>query len=170
MFKVGDYMVYGKNGVYKVDNIGTVDMSGVSSEKIYYTLVPVNRNSSKVFTPVDNKRVIMRRLISKKDALALIEDIKNVETFQVESGRKMENIYKEKMDKCDCREWVSIIKTLNHKMKERIEQGKKATAGDEKYLRMAKENLLGEMSLSLNMPLEKVEEYIEQKAEAVSQA
>ena len=64
------------------------------------------------------------------------------------------------MKSCECKDWVKIIKTLYLRKKERIAQGKKTTAMDEKYLRMAEENLYTELSLALGVPKEKMEEHI----------
>ena len=41
MFKVGEYVVYGMNGVCRVEEIGPMPLSGMDSDKIYYTLLPL---------------------------------------------------------------------------------------------------------------------------------
>lgn len=66
MFEVGDFIIYGSNGVCRVENVGSMDMKGVPSDKMYYTLVPVYSSKTKVFTPVDNAKVIMRPVISEQ--------------------------------------------------------------------------------------------------------
>ncbi len=40
--------------------------TGCSGDKMYYTLVPVYEEKSRLFTPVDNHKVVMRPVISKK--------------------------------------------------------------------------------------------------------
>lgn len=66
MFEIGEYVVYGMNGVCRVEEIGTMDLGGIDSDKLYYTLLPIYTKGSRVFTPVDNQKVIMRAIISKK--------------------------------------------------------------------------------------------------------
>ena len=51
MFALKEYVIYGNNGVCKVESIGPVNMPGVEKTKIYYTLVPLYANGSKVYTP-----------------------------------------------------------------------------------------------------------------------
>lgn len=41
MFHVGDYIIYGSNGVCKVDKVGPMNLDGVSRDRMYYTLIPV---------------------------------------------------------------------------------------------------------------------------------
>ena len=45
-------------------------------------------------------------------------------------------------------------------LQERQAQGKRATAMDEKYLRLAKDNLYSELSLALDIPKEEMEGFI----------
>lgn len=158
MFEIGDYIIYSSNGVCRVENIGP--MSGVSNNKMFYTLIPVYAKGIKVFTPTDNEKVIMRRILSKEEAMALIDDINNIETLWVADDKKREVIYKESFRKCDSMEWVKIIKTLYLRKRSRIAEGKNVTSGDIKYLQMAEDNLYGELAIPLEMNKDKVEEFI----------
>ena len=36
MFDVGEYVVFGSDGVCKVESVGVLDMEGVSRERLYY--------------------------------------------------------------------------------------------------------------------------------------
>ena len=65
MFKIGDYVAHYKEGVCEVVNIGKIDMG--SSDKEYYTLKPVYDAGGTVYTPVDNKRDQIRKLITKEE-------------------------------------------------------------------------------------------------------
>ena len=48
-------------------------------------------------------------------------------------------------------------------MQKRIESGRKVTAVDARYLKIAQDCLYGEMAVALSMPREAVEEYINQQ-------
>lgn len=168
MFKVGEYIVCGSNSVCKVENIRPIDVTGISKDKLYYILSPINTKGSKLFTPIDNEKVIIRSVISKEDALALIEDIDNIKTLSVEDEKKRDNIYKEALKTCDCRELLSIIKTSYLRKQSRLAEGKKMTISDEKYLRLAEESLYGELAISLEIEKNKVEEIIEAKVHGVN--
>ncbi len=159
MFDVGEYIVYGNNGVCRVDKIGPMDLPGIPKEKLYYTLTPVYKTGSKVFTPTDNEKVIMRPIISKTDALALIDDIINIEILDIPDERN-KDIYKEAFRTCDCRELIKIIKTLYQRKQLRTAERKRLTASDEKYLHLAEESLLDELVLSLEMKKEELREFI----------
>ncbi len=44
LFSVNDYVVYGSEGVCRVESIGKKDITGLDKEKEYYTLVPVYKS------------------------------------------------------------------------------------------------------------------------------
>ena len=167
MFNIGDYMVCGGNGVCKVENIGTLEVGGIPNDGVYYTLVPVYASESKVFTPVDNKKIVMRPVISKEEAWDLIDNIKAIETLWIEDDKKREVVYKESLHKYDCKELVRIIKTSYLRQQSRIAEGKKVTAADKKYFQMAEESLYGELAIALEIEKDKVKEYIIERVEGL---
>ena len=68
MYEVGDLIVYGRTGICEVTEITTLKMNGVPKDKLYYILRPVREKHGKVFTPVDNEKIVMRKVISKEEA------------------------------------------------------------------------------------------------------
>ena len=69
MFAVGDLVVYGGEGVCRVEKIGPSELRGADKEKLYYTLLPLYR-TGQVLTPVDT-RVLMRPILTEQEALEL---------------------------------------------------------------------------------------------------
>ena len=61
--------------------------------------------------------------------------------------------------------WIRIIKTIYLRKQKRLEAGRKVTAVDAKYFRLAEDNLYGELAISLGMPRGEVEQYITQEVE-----
>lgn len=165
MFSVGEYIVYGTTGVCKVEAVGPMQMSGVSKGKLYYTLAPLYSKGSKVFIPIDNDKVIMRPVLTKDEAKALVEQIPTIELLWVSDEKRREDIYKTALRTCDCKEWIKIIKTLYLRKMSRIAEGKKVTVSDGKYLHMAEERLYEELALALEMEKDEVLDYITQHVE-----
>jgi len=160
MFEIGDYIIYGSQGVCKVENIGPMNMGGIKTERLYYTLLPIYISGSKVYTPIDNEKVILRAVISKDEAMQLLKEIPKLEQIDVTDEKSREQLYKDALASCDCRELVKIIKTLYLRKKERLEDGKKVTAVDERYFKMAEDSLYGELAIALGMERDEVETYI----------
>lgn len=160
MFEVGDYIIYGNSGVYVVDKIGTIDAPESARGRQYYTLLPYYATGGTIFTPVDNKKVIMRHVLGKEEAMSIINDIPNIDNLDISDERKRELEYKGAIRKSDCRELIKIIKTIYSRKQSRMADGKKVTAADEKYFSIAEDNLYGELGVSLGMSMEKTKDYV----------
>lgn len=165
MFEIGDYIVYGNVGVCEVVEIGTLDSPLIPEDKLYYTLVPCYTNGSRIFTPIDNEKVVMRSIISKDEALELLEDIDNISSLDITEEKGREAKYKEVFSTCDCRDLVKLIKTIYERKEQRQAEGKKLTVADEKYIRLAEESLFGELAIPLDVDVEKVKDYVLEQVE-----
>jgi len=160
MFEKGELIIYGNKGICAVSDIATLDIAGAVKGRLYYILIPQNQKDSKIFVPVDSKKTIMRKLISKEEAKQLIESIPEIQEIWVENDKLREEKYKECMRTCECKDWVRIIRTLYMRMQQRIAEGKKVTATDERYFKMAEESLYSELSIALDVPKSEMEQYI----------
>lgn len=160
MFEKGELVVYGRNGICEVTDITPMKLDGKKEERLYYILIPVKDRSGKIFTPVDNHKVPMRHVISKDEAVRLIDGIAQIAELGIENDKTRELSYKECMKSCQCTEWVRMIKTLRHRRAKRLSEGKKITVTDERYLRQAQDSLYAELSVALGIPECDVEGYI----------
>lgn len=160
MFQIGEFIFYGLQGVCKVVDIGHPGFSGVPKDKLYYTLEPAKCPGDKIFTPVDNTKTVIRPIISKDEAMKLIDGMDELEIFEIPDERKREFYYKNAIKKCDCEELVKIIKTTYLRKKSRNAAGKKAIADDEKYFKIAEDTLYGELAVALEMDPESVKRFI----------
>lgn len=163
MFETGDYVVYGHNGICQVMGVTTMDMPGISKERLYYILCPEGQKEGKIFTPVDNDKMVLRKVMKQEEAEKLIAEIPSIEILEVMDEKRREEQYKECIKSCECRELIRIIKTIYLRKQERLSQGKKVTAVDERYLKMAEDNLYSELSILLGVPKNKMVEYISSK-------
>ena len=166
MFEKGEFIVYGRNGVCSVEDVKPMNLDGVDSERLYYVLRPVNSQGSTIFTPIDNKKVPMRRIISREEAVTLIDRIPEIEALKIPNEKLCEEQYKAAMQTCDCADLVKVLKTIYLKKQKRTAVGKKITSTDEKYFHMAENNLYTELSILIDVPKAQMEEYIASKLEA----
>ena len=161
MFEIGDYVVYGSNGVCKITKIGHVDLPGISQEKLYYTMKPCYVKSSEISAPVDNRQVVLRKVMSKEEASEFVQEIPKIKKIQVTEEKKRETMYKEALYSCEPVRIASLIKTIGDRIKERQAEGKKVTSSDSRFFHMAEDSLFGELAISLEMNKEDVGAFIE---------
>jgi CarD family transcriptional regulator len=151
MYKVGQYVVYCGEGVFKVDSIGTLDLSGVSGDDTYYTLLSPFRAGSKVYALVGNEEGKLRDVITKKEAKEVLDNIALFDDIDVPNEKQKDEIYKKLIHKNDFRDLAKIVKTMYVKKVSKIAAGKKMTSGDDRYYRMAEERLIGELAIVLDL-------------------
>ncbi len=149
MYEIGDYVIKSNNGVCKVENILHLDMPGTDKNKLYYLLVPRECQSARVYVPVDSKSSSLRKVLSKEEAWEIIRKIPETERAWNTNDKLREQEYKEAIQSCNPSALVGIIKNLYLRKKIRNEQGKKSTATDERYFKLAEDNLYSELAFAI---------------------
>ena len=161
MFGIGDYVICGNKGVCEVENITTLNISGVDKEKQYYILKPLYSAGSTVYVPVESqKEPMMRKVLERTEAERLIGTIPEIPLLSIPNDKMTEQTYKNCMKSNDCQELVKLIKTIHQRKQKRIQAGRKITAVDAKYFHLAEENLYGELAVALDLSREEVSGYI----------
>ena len=169
MFQTGDYIIYGSRGVCRVESAGALDMSGADKNKLYYTLRPCYMEGSTIYAPVEQGNTVMRPIMTKAEVMELIREIPEIEELWIKDERSREFAYKTALKGCDNRELVRIIKTIYNRGRSRMAEGKKITVADNKYFRMAEENLYGELAVSLGMSREDVKKFVTEQVKGAAQ-
>jgi CarD family transcriptional regulator len=162
MFQIGDLVVYGSEGVCRVDKIGVPDIPSINTEKLYYTLSPVYRDG-KVFTPVDTA-VFMRAVISKEEAQEIISRIPDMvaEIYENRNLRMLSDHYEALLKSYDCSVIAQLIKDVYAKREDVLGRGKSLGQTDERYVKQAEDMLFGEFAIALGIEKGAVKGYIEE--------
>ena len=74
MYQIGELVQYGTSGVCRIEDI-VQDVPGLPKDAECYLLIPVSKKEEKIYTPVDNDKVKMRRILSKEEAMELFEKV-----------------------------------------------------------------------------------------------
>ena len=149
MFCVGDIVVYGAQGLCKVDGIGPLPMKFADKSKRYYTLHTCKQPSMTIYAPVDNQTVVMRQPLNRAQAETLISEMPQYAVVPIMDAKERESRCREALQTCDCREIAKMIKGLHDRHEIRVQHKKHDTAADERYFRQAQERLYSELALSL---------------------
>lgn len=163
MFQAGDVIVCGTHGVCRVEKVGPLSSAVADRDRLYYTLKPLYERGSVVFTPVDNEKMVIRPVISREEALRLIDGIRDAEALGIEDERKREENYKAALKSCRAEELVKMIKTINARKRSRAARGKKATDADSRYVKLAEDYLYGELAISLDLERDQVKAFVRER-------
>lgn len=173
MFEVGTYVVYGLKGVCKIEEITTLKMGDIPKDRLFYVLSACANSGSRIYTPVEHSEgvsgTVMRAVMTKKEAEALIEEMPDIEELWIENEKQREELFRDTMKTGDCKKWIQVMKTLYLRRKKRLDQGKKTVVSDEKYFRMVQDLLLSELSISLCMEKNEVDRYLLSKMQETTE-
>lgn len=160
MFSIGQYVSCGNKGVCTIENVTTLDISGVDKKKMYYILKPYYMAASTVYVPVDSSATSIRLILTREEAQELLEKISDIPMLTIQNEKLIEQDYKTAMKTNRPEEWVSIIKTIYARRQKRLQAGRKETAVDSRFFKLAEDNLYGELAIALEMPRSQVSESI----------
>lgn len=162
MFKIGDTIVH-RHEVCKVAEITENYRDGED----YYTLRPLSDETLIIRTPVSNSRGMMRKIISKAEAKALIASIPDIEIFELDT-RTLASEYKKLLDSGTHEDVIRIIKTAYLRKEERTKNKLQASENDKIYFRLAEGILYSELSIALNLPHDEIKEQITKQIESAA--
>ena len=163
MYKIGDVILYGTDGVCRVSEIAKRKFGKETSQ--YYVLQSVYRESSVIYVPVGNEKLEakMRTILSRDEIDSLIESIPKVENIWIDNEPMRKIRYKEIITGGNRNELVQMVKTLRAHRSEQEKCGKKMHISDERFLKDGEKILNDEIAHVLNIRPEQVSPYILQK-------
>lgn len=167
MYKIGDVILYGTDGVCRINEITEKKFGRETSQ--YYVLQSVYRESSVIYVPVGNEKLEskMRTILSKTEIDSMIESMPGAESIWIENEPIRKVKYKEIITGGNRGELIRMIKALREHRTEQEKSGKKMHISDERFLKDAEKILYDEIAHVLHIKPEQVPPYILQKLEAV---
>ncbi len=160
MFSIGDYMIYGINGVCLVEDICASPFDKKDT-RTFYQLKPLGATSgSVIYTPTDNAQVLMRPLMTQAQARELIEKMPELMPLEVPTEKMRRDLYRQAMQTCDPEQYVRLIKTVSRRRIDMMQQHKRLSETDADFERNAKLSLYHELSVVLNVQYAEIEAYL----------
>ncbi len=162
MFKIGDRVVYGQTGVCEVTDI--CEKVFIKNQKReYYVLKPFGMDNNVIYAPVKDNKVFMRYLITKTEAQKLIESIPSIVERLEDNAESTKEDYIAKINNHSLEELVELTAIIYSKKLNNTKIKKRLNAIDEKYMKIGENLLFGELSAVLEIPADKVPNFIEEK-------
>lgn len=159
IFSVSDFVVFGSADVYKIVDICQKSFSGNSKRK-YYVMNPVFGNSLDVYIPINDKQMPMRRILSKKEIVQIIQSMPDFEDEWIEDHKSRKATYGEILSSGDHEKIIRIIKIIHIHKLELEQQGKQLINTDKELLKAAEKLIYHEFAAVLDLEPEQVIDYI----------
>lgn len=163
MYNIGEFVIYGSSGVCEITDITDLQSQGMEKGKLYYLMIPIAEKGSRIYAAVNGANVGMRRVMTKEEAYQLIDAFPEIGALKVSDEKNKERCYQEIIRKSDSRQLASMIKLLYARRCKRLSEGKKSTAADSKYFKMAENNLYAELGFAIGEAPERIPEIIQNR-------
>ena len=163
MYQVGDYLVYGMEGICRVENVGCPKFPGMPRDRIYYTLAPIGKTDF-IYIPADTQ-VYMRRPLSREAVIALLETVTDVPacTDLPVDARLLAPYYQDIIASHDCERLLQLYKTIWCKQQSLAGSRRSLSVTDMRYWKQAENLLLGEIAFVLGIPYAEAVRSIKQR-------
>ena len=166
MYERGELVVYGTNGVCRIEGVANPDAHSTNLGREFYQLKPLYQDGI-IYTPVEGARTGMRPVMSKGEAEKLIDLIPSVQaeacherTLQLLSQR-----YQAALQSGDTRDLLKLTMSVRKKRKQAEQQNHRLGMVDEKYGKQAERLLFGELAVALDIAIDEVPSYIASRIE-----
>ena len=80
----------------------------ISSEKLCYKLTPRFVKGSTIYAPVENEKTVIRSVMSREEAQAVLNRVKQLETLWVKDEKEREASYRRALLSGNSMEWSRI--------------------------------------------------------------
>lgn len=146
LFGIGDIVVYGAQGICKIDSIQPKQIGKQVLD--YYVLKPVYNENTAVFIPVNNDILTakMQSVLDKHEAEELIKKAPGIDVIKTNDESKKREEYKSILSSNDHEKLISLIKTIRLERDIRRQNNKKLNINDEQTLRKAELLLYNEIA------------------------
>ena len=157
MYRSGDLVVYGSMGVCRIEGISRPDNNG----KEFYVLAPLCQSGT-VYTPVDSGKIPLRAVMTKDEALALLDRIPSIqaEGFRERTIQQLTHRYQSILQSGSATELLTLILSVHRKRQEAQAQNRRLGMVDDRFGRQAERLLFGELAAALDMDIAEVSDII----------
>lgn len=163
MFSVSEVVVYGVQGICRIDGFTEMTING--EKKKYYVLSPIYTNHSTIYVPTDNENLLhnIRPILSKNEIDSLIDNAAKQKAEWITDDLKRNEFCASVVKSGDRIALMQLIEML-YLHREELKQTKKHFhISDERFLREAERLINDEFSFVLDIPREKIPDYILQR-------
>lgn len=159
MFAPGELMVYGSTGVCRV--VAVCPAAGAGASRMMYHLKPLYQVGS-IYTPVDNDKVVMRPVISRKEAEAVIAAIPTLRPMvcRAATTQALTRLYQAAFAEHSCLRLLELTLAIEDKRRSAEAHKRRLGMVDQRFMKQAERLLYGELSAALDIPYEEVQPYI----------
>ncbi len=160
--QTGNYVIYRSTEICRIEGFETKSFDNVT-DKEYCVLVPADGGSARYYVPREFAEAKLRRLLTGEEIGQLIDGMRGEQPDWGGTEERRRDVFNEVLSSGDYRRIISMMHTLYLEKQERLAQGKKLLAADDKAMKSAEQLINREFAFVLGIKENEVTEYISKK-------
>lgn len=166
-YNKGDLVVYGTNGICKIDDVQKMTFPMETEEHTYYVLKPIGNRTSTLFVPDNREELVskMRYILKREEIDAILCAPKDKEIKWIEDKNERANEFKRILKDGNPEDLLYLICCIYERKSVLTEKGKKLTSADDNVLTSAEKLVREKFAYTLGITEDEVGEYIREKIE-----
>ncbi len=166
-YKIGEYVVYGSNGICKITDIKKMTLSPIIGERNYYILEQINTKMSTIYVATDNEPLCakMRYVLNEKEILDILHGAKENSIKWMDDRKARTQYFYNILHGTSHEDLLLMISCIYLKGRELAENGKRLSDSDAGILRSAEKIIREEFAFALSIASEEVGVFIRKELE-----
>ena len=164
-FDVGQYVVYGTNGICMVDSIELMSFTPGEPKEMYYVLRQNKHSETCFFVPFKNEELLskLREPMRREDIEDMLMGLADDDVKWVSDRRARGDYFKSILNEGVSGHLLNMIICIYEKKRELARQGKKLSVTDTTTLRSAEKLLEEEFAWALGITPQEVPAFIRKR-------
>ncbi len=155
LFEIGEKVIHCRDGLATITE--KISMNG----KDFYLVSAQRGGSETIFVPVDRAELIIRPIMKKEEAEKVIEYMNSIEFDFNRNTKQRRDLFKKKLSSGEINE-IAYLYRQYYLYKKHPDEVKLGPA-DIDMLEYATKNILDEFALTYDLPIDKVQEFLNEK-------
>jgi len=160
MFETGDLVIYGSSGVCEICRIAPLSFG---QEGLYYILRILNdKRDNFIYSPVtaaESGKVVLRKLISREDALRLLSQSPEQRLEWIPDLRRRNEEFTRILSSGLPENWLLLLRCLHEKQQEKKAEQRSLPHRDRELLNLTEKLFFGELSAVLGESTEEIKKH-----------
>ena len=164
-FEVGQYVVYGTNGICIVDSIELMSFTAGAPKEMYYVLRQHKHSETCFFVPFKNEELLskLREPMRREDIEDILMGLSDEDVKWVNDRRARGDYFKSILSNGVSGRLLSMIVCIYEKKRDLARQGKKLSVTDTTTLRAAEKLVEEEFAWALDMDPQEIPAFIRKR-------
>ncbi len=164
-YSKNDFVVYGTNGICKIEDIQKMTFPMETAEHTYYVLKPISAKASTLFVPSHKEELVskMRYVLKREEIDEILNGTRGKDIDWIEDKNGRANLFRQLIRDGKPEELLILIRCIYKRKTALAEKSKKLTSTDEGVLSSAEKLVREEFAYTLGITEDEVTEYIRAK-------